>query len=42
MLNGIPLDPTGLPYIIGSDGKSRLDPSSSVIVEIPPKLPNEK
>ena len=42
MLNGIPLDPTGLPYIIGSDGKSGLDPTSSVIVEIPPKLPNEK
>lgn len=42
MLGGIPLDPSGVPYIIGPDGKSRLDPSSTVKVEVPPKLPNEK
>jgi tetratricopeptide (TPR) repeat protein len=42
MLAGIPVDPAGVPYIIGLDGKSRLDPSSTVRVEVPPKLPNEK
>jgi tetratricopeptide (TPR) repeat protein len=41
MLGGIPVDPSGVPYIIGPDGKSRLDPGSTVLVEVPPKLPNE-
>jgi tetratricopeptide (TPR) repeat protein len=42
LLGGIPVDPSGVPYIIEPDGKSRLDPSSTVRVEVPPKLPNEK
>jgi hypothetical protein len=33
ILNGIPLDPDGLPYRIGPDGKSRLDPRSTVEIE---------
>ncbi len=33
ILNGIPLDPDGLPYRIGPDGKSRLDPRSMVVIE---------
>jgi tetratricopeptide (TPR) repeat protein len=42
LIAGIPVDPSGVPYIIEADGKSRLDPSSTVRVELPPKLPNEK
>lgn len=33
ILNGIPVDPDGLPYRIGPDGKSRLDPRSNVLIE---------
>jgi tetratricopeptide (TPR) repeat protein len=33
VLNGIPVDPDGLPYRFGPDGKSRLDPRSSVVIE---------
>lgn len=33
MLGGLPLDPDGLPYLIGPGGKTRLDPRSSVIIE---------
>ena len=33
ILNGIPVDPDGLPYRFGPDGKSRLDPRSTVVVE---------
>jgi hypothetical protein len=33
ILNGIPLDPDGIPYRIGPDGKSRLDPRSTVVIE---------
>jgi hypothetical protein len=42
MIAGIPVDPSGVPYAIGPDGKSRLDPHSTVKVEVPPKLPHEK
>jgi hypothetical protein len=30
---GLPVDPAGFPYRIGSDGKSRLDPRSTVVIE---------
>jgi hypothetical protein len=33
ILNGIPVDPDGLPYRFGPDGKSRLDPRSKVVIE---------
>jgi hypothetical protein len=33
LVNGIPLDPDGLPYQFGPDGKSRLDPRSNVVIE---------
>lgn len=39
MLSGIPLDPAGLPYVLGPDGKSHLNPSSPVVIIEPPKLP---
>ncbi len=35
LLNGIPIDPAGYPYVIGTDGKSNLDPRSTVV--IPPE-----
>ena len=35
LLVGIPVDPAGVPYIFGPDGKSKLDPASSVPVEKP-------
>jgi len=35
-LRGIPVDPDGYPYTFGPDGKSRLDPRSSVV--IPPEI----
>jgi len=41
VLNGIPVDPDGLPYRFGPDGKSHLDPRSTVVIEqdsgTPPK-----
>ncbi|MGH9711956.1 MAG: hypothetical protein ACRD5M_01490 [Candidatus Acidiferrales bacterium] len=33
ILKGIPLDPDGLPYEFGPDGKSHLDPRSTVVIE---------
>jgi hypothetical protein len=33
ILSGIPLDPAGVPYILGPDGKSRLDPKSPVTLD---------
>lgn len=36
LVRGIPLDPDGYPYIFGPDGKSQLNPQSSVV--IPPKI----
>jgi tetratricopeptide (TPR) repeat protein len=37
---GIPLDPDGFPYGFGSDGKSQLDPKSTVIID--PGAPTPK
>ena len=34
-LSGIPVDPAGFPYVFGSDGKSKLNPASSIPVEAP-------
>jgi hypothetical protein len=39
MLLGIPVDPAGYPYVFGPDGKSRLDPESTVVIEPLPKTP---
>ena len=36
MIGGIPMDPDGYPYVFGPDGKSRLNPHSTVVV--PPDL----
>jgi hypothetical protein len=33
MVNGVPVSPDGLPYRIGPDGKSRLDPHSKIVIE---------
>jgi hypothetical protein len=35
VLSGIPIDPAGIPYIFGPDGKAQLDPKSSVILDKP-------
>jgi tetratricopeptide (TPR) repeat protein len=35
ILSGIPLDPAGIPYVFGSDGKAQLDPKSPVIAGKP-------
>ncbi|HUO35663.1 MAG TPA: hypothetical protein VMU43_11790 [Candidatus Acidoferrum sp.] len=35
-LGGIPLDPAGFPYRIGPDGKTELDPKSTVSTELVP------
>jgi len=37
LLEGIPVDPVGYPYVFGPDGKSRLDPNSSVVIPAPVK-----
>ena len=39
MLRGIPVDPAGFPYVLGPDGKTHLNPASSVEIIPPPKLP---
>lgn len=39
LLPGLPVDPSGLPYVIGSKGKSELNPASRVVIVPPPKLP---
>ncbi len=36
LVRGIPIDPDGYPYIFGPNGKSRLNPQSSVV--IPPEI----
>ena len=41
LLNGIPVDPDGYPYVIGADGKSNLDPRSTVVITPLPKTPPE-
>jgi hypothetical protein len=37
MLPGIPQDPAGYPYVFGPNGKSHLNPQSTVVIEPPPK-----
>jgi hypothetical protein len=37
-LPGIPLDPDSLPYVIGPDGKSHLDPRSTVKIPVIPEF----
>ena len=32
LVGGIPVDPDGYPYIFGQDGKSQLNPRSSVVI----------
>ena len=41
LLSGIPLDPAGFPYVFGSDGKSRLNPQSTVVIPASPEGPPE-
>lgn len=38
LLSGIPVDPAGIPYVLGPDGKSRLDSSSPVVIDSLPKI----
>ena len=33
MIKGIPLDPDGFPYVFGANGKSQLDPKSTVTID---------
>jgi hypothetical protein len=33
MIKGVPLDPDGFPYVLGADGKSQLDPKSTVTID---------
>jgi len=43
LLNGIPVDPLGYPYVFGPDGKAALDPDSSVVIPQdlnPPRAPS--
>ncbi len=40
MLAGIPVDPAGYAYVFGPDGKSRLNPQSSIVIEPPPNFPS--
>jgi tetratricopeptide (TPR) repeat protein len=40
MMKGIPLDPDGFPYVFGADGKSQLDPKSTVTID--PGAPTPK
>lgn len=39
MLQGIPVDPAGFPYVLSPDGKAHLNSASSVEIIPPPKLP---
>ena len=40
LLNGIPVDPDGFPYVFGPDGKSHLDSASSFVIPPEPSLPS--
>ena len=33
MITGSPVDPDGFPYVMGPDGKSQLDPKSTVVID---------
>lgn len=37
VLSGVPLDPAGIAYTLGPDGKAQLDPTSPVILDKPSK-----
>ena len=39
LLTGIPVDPAGYPYAIGADGKSNLDPRTTIVITPLPKTP---
>jgi hypothetical protein len=39
LVRQIPTDPSGVPYVYGSDGKAKVGPDSTVVVEAPPKGP---
>jgi hypothetical protein len=39
ILTGVPVDPAGFPYVLGSDGKAQLNPSSSVEIVPAASLP---
>lgn len=39
LLRGVPVDPSGFPYILAPDGKARLNPASTVVIIPPPKVP---
>lgn len=39
LLPGVPVDPAGFPYVLGADGKARLNPASTVVLIAPPKVP---
>jgi len=41
LLDGIPVDPAGYPYVIGADGKSQLDSRTTVVITPLPKTPPE-
>ena len=34
MIAGDPVDPDGFPYVMGADGKSQLDPKSTVAIDL--------
>jgi tetratricopeptide (TPR) repeat protein len=40
LLNGIPADPDGFPYVLGLDGKSHLNPASSFVLPPEPSPPS--
>jgi hypothetical protein len=43
LLDAIPVDPDGFPYVLGPDGKSRLDPASSfAFPRVPERAPAER
>jgi hypothetical protein len=42
LLRAIPVDPAGYPYVFGPDGKSRLDPMSSVTIPPEPIVPPDQ
>jgi len=42
LLRGIPVDPAGFPYVFGPDGKSRLNPQSTVAIPPAPRERSER
>jgi hypothetical protein len=41
LLGGIPVDPGGFPYVFGPDGKSKINPDSTVTIPKEPRSPPE-